>query len=90
MVKNLRISFIRTFIGIGNNCNYCFLSYEGGEVEKGLEHKRLVKKDLKYISSSSTNNQQEIAKEASRLCDKCDYKDNYVFHFLEKNNIKAS
>lgn len=86
MVEKVYISFRR----IGNNCNYCFLYDENGKVEKRLHHKSLVKKDLESVFFSSTNNQQEIVKEALQICEKCDYKNPSVFHFLEENDIRVS
>jgi hypothetical protein len=35
-----------------------------------------------------TNNQQEIAQQALQICGECDYKNNYVFQFLEEEGIK--
>lgn len=90
MVKKLHISFIRTFIGISSNCNSCLL-YEDDN-QKRLEYQSRVRKELGDLINNvgCTNNQQEIAEEALRICENCDYKDNYVFHFLEKKDIKVS
>ena len=76
---------------LGNYCGYCFL-YDDNEKER-IENKSSVVKSLEYFAGffdEDNNYKRDIIKKALEICDKCDYQNPNVFHFLEKSGFKFS
>lgn len=79
------------FNKLGNNCGYCFLS-EGNDEER-KNYKVSVKIDLECLIeffNEKDRDKKEIIEKALDICEKCDYKNPEVFHFLEERGIKFS
>ncbi len=87
----MAVTFIGYFKKAGNFCDYCFLSYGPLEIEKRKKSRGLAKRNLdKIIELCKDEDKKNMAKEAIKICENCNYKDPKIKNYLESHGINMA